>query len=596
MPLSFSLVFGVSCIAVALADQVPSSWRQANITTSVADRISTAKAAIDEAVFNIDTSSGQFPDPGAYGLAGTLLSQLAEFDHATNQSIYQDKLLNLWPAAAKTVSGLGGVVNLTGSFNYGHAAATAYKVYNNPSFLPYAEQSWWAANGYTISAADLKNGSTSVKNYTLSTNCVGITMAGGTFRAKDKNDPTINALSTGGFLALSALLAESTKNPIYLDAATLSLDFMHAHLYNVQNLVQDSISAVASQGCSSSSLLAPQNSGLMLEGIAVLYSITGNATLQDLAGSIVSAALSTTSWQGANGIIAPGDVFLPRGLNAVYTRNALPTTLRTYVAAYLGVQFNALTTLARANGSNIFGPFTGPPSTFSPTNQTNAISALIAAINANPSSESKTGANPPSSQSSSIAPVYHSSSSNTGAIVGGVVGGLAVLVILGFVFFLLWRRRKHKQSTVETDLNDAYPPTRVFRQEATTSPTPFMINSSVVPSTTLSTSVLPSSETASYQPASSHMSDSQSNSGSSAAADSNAPLRSGKARLAVIGSQPNSPSDPETDLSGRPISSENRAQIPTDELVRLLYTRMNGQPNNVGHSGQQNEEAPPEYS
>ncbi|KAJ7117084.1 hypothetical protein C8R44DRAFT_627361, partial [Mycena epipterygia] len=82
---------------------------------------------------------------------------------------------------------------------------------------------------------------------------------------------------------VSALLAEAQpNNPIYLQAAGQSADFIHAHLYNVQNIVQDSISARANDSCAASSLIEPYNSGLMIEGLAILNSITNNASTQSL--------------------------------------------------------------------------------------------------------------------------------------------------------------------------------------------------------------------------------------------------------------------------------------------------------------------------
>ncbi|KAJ7074694.1 hypothetical protein C8F01DRAFT_1101500 [Mycena amicta] len=612
MPLpSLLLVLGVLRIVLVSADQVSSSWRQPNITTSVADRISIAKGAIDEAISQIDTSTGQFPDAGdTYGSAGALFSQLAEFDLATNQSAYQDTLLNFWPAAQTTVNALTGVVNLTGALindglNYGHAAAMAYKVYKNPTFLQYAEQSWWVGNAYTISAAELKNGSTSVKNYTLSQACAGITMAGGTFRAKDVNDPSINVLSTGGFLVLSALLAETTTKPIYLDAAVQSLDFLHAHLFSIQNLVQDSIAADASQTCAAGSLLVPANQGLMLEGLAILYSITGNSSLQDIAGNIVSAALAATAWQGANGIITPGDLFLPRGLTAVYERNAIPSTMKSYVAAYLGVQFNAVTTLGRASGSNIYGAFGGPTSTFSPANQTDAISALIAAINADtsPSTSTTSSSGPASTSSDSNSPggSIHKSS-KAGPIAGGVIGGLLFLVVFLVILFLVLRRRRRNrneqsQDALDSEGIDAYPRTRpepTFRDQGATSSFIAYSSAAAGSSNDRNSSFAPSSPPASdagfaglgaYPPAPSTVT---SHSNSESTSNSLTPLRSAKARMMAAEAQPSPPAEAAPSSAGGSTTAGG-AQIPTDELVRLLYTRINGQPGT-------NEEAPPEYS
>nr|GAT51348.1 glycoside hydrolase family 76 protein [Mycena chlorophos] len=525
------LVLGL--VAVVCADQVPSAWRQPSITASVADRISIAKGAIDEAVSQIDTTSGQFADPGdTYGVAGELFSQMAEFDFATNQSVYQDDLLNFWPAAQTTINGLS-AVNFTGSLcvvfhlaplgrrltclqHWRRAVSGASALLK---LTTTATQQLRACGGIRVQDLQESDFPHFCGGIVVGGDCVYYQCGGDKERvnereelhpfadvhrhyhggryflckrpaveplplldrddqAKDVNDHTIDALATGGYLVLSALLAESTSNSLYLNAATQSLDFMHNHLYNAQDLVLDSISANANDSCASSSLLVPSNSGLMLEGIALLYSITGNSSLQDLAGNIVSAALSTTAWQGSNGIIKPGDIFLPRGLNAVYTRGAIPSSMMSYVAAYLGVQYNALTTLSRANGSNIYGNFAGPPTVFSNGNQTNAISALIAAISAG-TGTSTTGSSSSASSPSSTALTSTSNgqahkSSNAGAIAGGVVGGLAVLAVVVALLFFLRRRRNDKKSYRDTFGDrglDSYPasPTRpppIFRDQS----------------------------------------------------------------------------------------------------------------------------------
>ncbi|KIK54171.1 hypothetical protein GYMLUDRAFT_106454, partial [Collybiopsis luxurians FD-317 M1] len=77
-------------------------------------------------------------------------------------------------------------------------------------------------------------------------------------------------------ISLSALLAETTSNQTYLDAAQNSAAFIHAHLYNIEGVVQDSISARQNDSCSTSDSTGPYNAGLMIEGLATLYSVTKN--------------------------------------------------------------------------------------------------------------------------------------------------------------------------------------------------------------------------------------------------------------------------------------------------------------------------------
>ncbi|KAF8183356.1 hypothetical protein K438DRAFT_1599754, partial [Mycena galopus ATCC 62051] len=90
---------------------------------------------------------------------------------------------------------------------------------------------------------------------------------------------------------LSALLAEATSDPMYLQAAIESADFIRSHLYAVGNTVEEYISADVNDICQTSSAVDPavplvlardpRNSGVMIEGLSILYSITNNASTQD---------------------------------------------------------------------------------------------------------------------------------------------------------------------------------------------------------------------------------------------------------------------------------------------------------------------------
>ncbi|KAJ7266288.1 hypothetical protein C8J57DRAFT_1068922, partial [Mycena rebaudengoi] len=77
---------------------------------------------------------------------------------------------------------------------------------------------------------------------------------------------------------LSALLAEATSDQMYLDAARESADFIHAHLYNPGNVIQDSISAAQGECRTTPNVIMPYNSGLTIEGLSILASITKNAS------------------------------------------------------------------------------------------------------------------------------------------------------------------------------------------------------------------------------------------------------------------------------------------------------------------------------
>jgi hypothetical protein len=68
---------------------------------------------------------------------------------------------------------------------------------------------------------------------------------------------------------------------MYLQAASESADFIHAQLDNIANVVQDGVSARQNDSCSPNNIAEPYNSGLTIEGLSILASITGQAsTLQ----------------------------------------------------------------------------------------------------------------------------------------------------------------------------------------------------------------------------------------------------------------------------------------------------------------------------
>ncbi|KAJ6556209.1 hypothetical protein B0H19DRAFT_1262306 [Mycena capillaripes] len=385
-----------------VAQQASPSWRKPNVTVSQSDRISLADAAIQEAI----------------GLLGTT----------------------------------GKLRTVGDGLTFGHAGVQAYNTYKNPLFLDYAKQVWLAAEIYTLSQSELDAGTMASKSFTLETTCQGITMAGGTFRAKSPTSSEINVGATGGFLVLSALLAEATNETTYLNAAQASADFIHAHLYSVQNVVQDTISGQASDSCQLvlENVEASYNSGVFIEGLAILYSITQNASIHDMITETVTAAISYSGWQGSDEIIGnnadqEGDINLPRGLATVNARNASTSELRSYIDAYLSVQFNAVVDLATTAGSNIYAlNWHGPPSSILKLqNQTTAIEVLVNAINLNQPS--------PSSP-----PVVHKTS-KIGPIVGGLVGGLVLLVLFLVGALLLWRRRSRNGKGYSVDLQEIPP-------------------------------------------------------------------------------------------------------------------------------------------
>ncbi|KAJ7282665.1 hypothetical protein C8J57DRAFT_1710755 [Mycena rebaudengoi] len=421
-----------------------SAWRKPAILSSSADRIKVAGDALEESIRHL-TSAGQIAGE-FFQIPGRLYEQMAEFDLMTNQILYRDILeKNLGQT-------LGAHANFSAPVAYGHASIKAYAAYKTKTFLDFAVQSWTYNRQYTLSQSDISSGQTSFKAFPLSTVCEQATIVGGTFwSTADQNNSDIRALATGSFLILSALLAEATLDPVYLQAATESADFIQAHLINDAKIVSDTFAAAKDRNCFSDSSRASYNSGLVIEGLAVLTSITNNESTRVLLNDILSAAVTFNGWQAYDGIIHDtGGARMVDGLRAAYTRNVAKPEFREDIKAYLGVQYNAVLDFSTQSGSNIYSSaWLGPPATtFTGAGQTDGLSALLAVIpleldpssaGQSSSSPSQTGDNkspPPPPSPSKKAPI--------GAIAGGAVGGVA---LLASVFLSLWALRRRRRNT-----------------------------------------------------------------------------------------------------------------------------------------------------
>ncbi|KAJ7211434.1 hypothetical protein C8J57DRAFT_1733343 [Mycena rebaudengoi] len=445
-PFSLTLISWLFLPRLAFAGLLASStWRKPAILSSSADRTKLASDAIEEAITHL-TSAGQFSGEG-FQVAGRLYEQMAEFDLMTNQTQYRDIL------EEKLRLTLGAHAGFSADVAYGHASIKAYAAYKTKTFLDFAVQSWTYNRQYTLSQSDISSGKTSVKAFPLSTICEQATMVGGTFwSTADRNNSDIVGLTTGSFLILSALLAEATSDPVYLQAATESADFIQAHLINDAKIVSDTVAVAKDRNCINVDLRASYNSGLAIQGLAVLTSITNSASTRVLLNDILSAAVTFNGWQAYDGIINDfGGVRMVDGLRAAYTRNVAKPEFREDIKAYLGVQYNAVLDLSTKSGSNIYSrAWLGPPATtFTGAGQTDGLSALLAVIPLEPDpsstgqssgSPSQTGDNtspPPPPSPSKKAPV--------GAIAGGVVGGIALLAAALLSLWALRRRRRNAQ-------------------------------------------------------------------------------------------------------------------------------------------------------
>ncbi|KAJ7277179.1 hypothetical protein C8J57DRAFT_1308709 [Mycena rebaudengoi] len=386
---------------------------------------------------------------------------MAEFDLSTQQTRYKETLENHFPLAEEISSNFSDKL-INYGLSYGRAAAKAYSAYGTQNFLDYAIKSWWFGRKYTLSQDNISSGKTDVKDFPLTKLCQGLTMAGGTFWSTEPSEPHMVGLATGNFLVLSALLAEATSDPMFLQAAEESAQFIHAHLYNIANVVQDSISANESASCAIGSPVAPYNSGLMIEGLSILNSIAKNASTQKLLADIITSSIPLKAWQESNGILHDGGEFLVRGLGVAYARNVTEPTLREDIKAYLAVQFNAVLDLASANGSNIYaGSWKGPPNlTLSGTNQTSALEPLLNAIRL----QNDTRSASPDSPSSPAAPRRSKL-----PLILGVIGGAVALLLFGIIIIWLIRVRQRANNRLLP-----IPPSPTTPSRAVSEISPFM--------------------------------------------------------------------------------------------------------------------------
>ncbi|KAJ7241813.1 hypothetical protein C8J57DRAFT_1526613 [Mycena rebaudengoi] len=541
------------------AQVVSPTWRKHNISTSTADRIRIAGAALEQSINHIGPD-GQFTDSedGGWGQAGPFYSQMVEFDIATGQKKYEDNVHTYLALTQKTGANFSDET-ISHALYCGRAAARAYSAYDTQIFLDYAIQSWWFGRRYTLTQDNVDSGKTSVKDYPLTKISDGVTMAGGTFWANDTTDPDLSALPTGNFLVLSALLAEATSNPMYLQAASDAADFMHAHLYTSSHLVQDSISARQNDSCEvSDTWTDPGYSGLLIEGLSIIFSITKKASIQLLLNDLITVIPHTT-WQQVDGILDNDHFFaadLVKGLKVAYERNVTSPQLRDWMKAYIGLQFNAVIDLA-TNGTNIYAlKWQGPPSsTFDGGAQTDAINVLLSAISfeadslpssSTDGSPSSTGAIPPPSSTS-----VSRRSSVTGPIVGGVIGGIALLSCFVFVFWMVRRRQLWRSDGSGAPLTTTAAP-MVF--------TPYTERPSVGPLSLLAPQrAKPSNDSFTTSPT------------------------SGSVGGQLDGATPGGEAEyPWNTQPWRPTSDAQSVDIPTSQLITLLQERLR----NEGNQGQ----------
>ncbi|ESK87723.1 glycoside hydrolase family 76 protein [Moniliophthora roreri MCA 2997] len=442
----------------------PSLWREPYLKNTPEERIQIAAAALDKAVSMLNPR-GQFDGTmgGNYGFTGIMLSQMAMFDRTTNQTKYRDKLKELFPKAQEVNKGFLDLFLTIPCGAYAYAGAQAYVAYKDDTFLRFAETAWASGRAYTLSDADVTAGKIATKNFEINTECLGgSSLAGGTFWRVSEDSPMLLGLATGSFLATSALLAEATGNQTYLDAATQSADFFRAHLYDKNNIIMDYISAGRNDSCPITKGSDDSwNTGHLIEGLAILASITKRPDTEQLLRRTIYAAVNNPNRQGPSGVIKfqYADTTLIRGLSALYDRDPTPSDLRTYIQQYLSVQYNAVLELNTEPGSNNYGSsYKGPsPEQFTADGQIRSMSVLLGAISlrndTTPSNNSDTTPSPEIPPNSDPP----RSTINVVVIGGGAVGSVIFIALIGLALFFLHRRRglRHRRYSMQAGIPPA---------------------------------------------------------------------------------------------------------------------------------------------
>ncbi|KAK7438233.1 hypothetical protein VKT23_018164 [Stygiomarasmius scandens] len=462
---------------------VPSTWRKPNVTGTIQDSVQTAKGAIDR-YLGIPVSSNLSDDDWA--TFGHFLVDMAEFDILTNQTLYKDKLQDYFLTTKQQKQNFSSEFHpiavavphldskLIDGLTYGFAATRAYVAYHDDVFLQYALDSWNSGRDYTISDANIEAALMPPKTVELISECDGVTMAGGTFLAMDPGGVSVTSLSTGGFMALSASLYSITSNQTYLAAAMQSAQFLQAHLTQNGGDISIAISAWQNQNC----LITFKGStadgtGVSILGLTMLSLVMKNSTFDELLRSVTVKALNNIGFQdvAGDGIMnvtaGPSGYYMPRALLQLYTSLSLPD-LQGIIGGYLGVQYNAVVDNARSTSStdpDVYSNSWKQPSvtgtTFQPSNQVLAISALLPGIvlAVNNPGQSTSSSNSPISTSSQ--PQSPSSRPLLGSILGGVLGGVFLLSLLGAAAFVYVRRRRanRERRRFENYIEPLQPPT-----------------------------------------------------------------------------------------------------------------------------------------
>ncbi|KZV72629.1 hypothetical protein PENSPDRAFT_348252 [Peniophora sp. CONT] len=369
-----SLWFWAS-VAVAQNLAIPSTWLNPTSNLSRESRESLANGAALALLNKVNPAGGISDDlPIVQDITG-VFSVFALQDYYSGNTSWKDSVSNGMLAYYQQNGLYGGEPEYNSDVIYwGLGFYYAYRTYKSQSLLDLAKSAYNAT--YTdafITPSAASSGSGAGRNVSFSppSGCTSNTIAGGVFWAKtQQDDTTINTETVAPFMALSAYLYEETKDPVYQQAAQLSLDFMISHLWNGA-IVYDGFNP---KTCTTNNGTLTYNQAWFVEGLSVWANVTKNDTLTSLLQTVVPSVANYPVWTLHNGVISEAPardsfqatlkgIFI-RGLSEARMRNP-GTDLAKYIEGYITVQYNSLLSNALAPQTNYYTTsWIGPPNAY----------------------------------------------------------------------------------------------------------------------------------------------------------------------------------------------------------------------------------------
>ncbi|VDB95865.1 unnamed protein product [Peniophora sp. CBMAI 1063] len=452
------------CLSVVVAQElsIPSNWNHTS-ALSRGSRQELANNAASELLLHVSLKGDDPNLPFAQYSTGAIAVLALQDYYSQNSTWYNavNSSVQTWVDERRLYIVYTGDEKLNSdSIYWGLAFFYAYKAYKQKRFLDFAVEAYdlTYAGGYINSSAAV-TGTGAGRNITFTPppNCTNDTIAGGVFwEATPRDNTFINSETVSPFMALSAYLFEETGNSSYSDAAEMSLNFIHNHLWNGSIVTDGFTLATCSKGNGNA---LTYNQAWFIEGISVWANVTGDPGRvwttfleNDIIPSVTHNGHYWTSPD--NGIIyESGDVsnveanlkgLFIRGLTEVCRRYP-GTTLSQYLEGYITVQFNALMNNARAPGTNFYttawlGPYN---SSFTAVGNIAALDVLNAAFLFGTPSTTSSSAHPTNSTVPHDGTTNTKKASNESGIIGGVVAGAVVSIVVAFAYVIWRRRRKH---------------------------------------------------------------------------------------------------------------------------------------------------------